>query len=318
MHVKKNNSRLDKYATLYIKNYRNVTKARIEISQEMNLDSKITYYWLGGVNDNNSIKYTKALPGTNDLFLEVRENTNTRFYNAKKTSMTGPDKDMCGTYTATNLAHWFLAQNQDNIERYKALNKIDDPTFALNGYDYSADVANISSIAQYFKNNRHMVAYAHIALEWLLAGRELPEYKNGPGWFTPILKDKSERYISFEPTASKDDLERIIFNAYEKNAVLSMDYYYTYQSKRILHAVNIWGFGVDEENNIVEIFQADSNVQNNALTNIGIYYKQNDSQPYLYNLAVKKGYGKTDWNIMDMTTLYNGRDLFEEYFATVK
>ena len=53
-------------------------------------------------------------------------------------------------------------------------------------------------------------------------------------------------------------------------------------------------------------------------TNIGIYYKQNDSQPYLYNLAVKKGYGKTDWNIMDMTTLYNGRDLFEEYFATVK
>ena len=73
----------------------------------MNLDSKITYYWLGGVNDNNSIKYTKALPGTNDLFLEVRENTNTRFYNAKKMSMTGPDKDMCGTYTATNLAHWF-------------------------------------------------------------------------------------------------------------------------------------------------------------------------------------------------------------------
>lgn len=283
----------------------------IKISQVKNYNPKKRYVWLKGVTPPNEGQLKNEVD-VSDTYFRWLEDGFYGWYNVVKRYYANGsfrDSNMCWAMTTANMLHWWAEHNKKYIDKYKEINKDSFNTEkCLMEYDYTKGENEKSTIGNMMRGtftNDLAGGDVMAALNWFILGRN---YGSTPGLgcfqdaikFDDAIAGQSNIY-------TKDDFENAINDAVKNGKAIAV----SYRDMRTFsaHVVTIWGVVYDEENNIIELYNADSNIGESKLFNFGIYYK--DGVPYTINTSAN-AYSNT--RIEVVITLGTGEDAFKRYF----
>ena len=255
----------------------------------------------------------------------------------------GKDISQCWAKTASNMLHWWFEHNKDNIDYYVQKSSITPEKRTLYNpkykrYAYPANdndrleldkKENMkSSIANIFRGYAHNSPQGGLiedGLTWYLYKRDnlnhlSPQQKLYPALFDDVF-DHNTSPILIERCETKKEFETQLNAALDNKRAIGVFWEGT-KGRQYKHAVTCWGAAYDEDNNIICLYIAESNLLDPVLYPFGVRYEkdiyvENDSsgnpiknQAYMFNYELSK---PENIYIDGFTTLDLGSDQWEEW-----
>lgn len=275
------------------------------------------------------------------------ETADTNFYNARKLSKLrkndfpsdyfmieginnkqrqGTDLSQCWAKTAANMLHWWFEQNKAYIDTYKQKAAIEPWKQPLYKHDYirgltdkdegkKSDIANIFRV---YTHDRSYGGYIEDGLTWYLYKRDGQKTLGSiyPGLFNDVFTFDT-RPINTERCETKKEFERIMNEAFDKGRAIGL-FWKGSKGRLYQHAVTCWGAAYDEENNIICLYIAESNLTEPALYPYGVQYRGNiydepeQNRAYMFNYYLSK---LEDIYVDSITTLDLGEEQWKAWLA---
>lgn len=298
-----------------------------------------------GIN-NNGIPTGDTYPQS--YVFKWKETANTKFYNVRKLDKLyvqgqfpndyfvingiygkerqGKDLSQCWAKTASNMLHWWFEQNKDYIDQYKQ--KVSIEAWKLPLYDHKyerglADVeenkkSNIANIFRAYTHNNSRGGYIEDGLTWYLYKRNAQKNLGStiyPGLFNDVFTHDTSP-ITIERCETKKEFEQLMNKALDNKRAIGIFWQGRKGSRPYQHAVTCWGAAYDEENNIICLYIAESNLTEAVLYPFGVRYKGNiyaeaeKNRTYMFNYALSK---PEDIYIDGLTTLDLGETQWKEW-----
>ncbi len=276
-----------------------------------------------------------------------KETANTKFYNVRKLDKLyvqgqfpsdyfvikgiygeerqGKDISQCWAKTASNMLHWWFEQNKDYIDQYKQKASIEAWKLPLYDHKYErglADVeenkkSNIANIFRAYTHNNSRGGYIEDGLTWYLYKRDAQKNLGSiyPGLFNDVFTHDTSP-ITIERCETKAEFEQLMNKALDNKRAIGIFWQGSKGNKAYQHAVTCWGAAYDEDNNIICLYIAESNLTEAVLYPFGVRYKGNiyeeaeKNRTYMFNYAL----GKPENIYIDgLTTLDLGEAQWKEW-----
>ena len=347
----------DKTAKAYVKNADGKEDLTVNIIQKKNENPVVHYKWVKGINaptadqkEDMPIIYNTT--PTRDYYeqpyvFKSNETADTNFYNARKLSKLrkddfpndyfviegidnkkkqGTDLSQCWAKTASNMLHWWFEQNKGYIDTYKQKASIEAWRKPLYKHDYirgltdkdegkKSDIANIFRV---YTHDKSYGGYIEDGLTWYLYKRDGQKTLGSiyPGLFNDVFTFDTKP-INTERCETKKEFERIMNEAFDKGRAIGL-FWKGSKGRLYQHAVTCWGAAYDEENNIICLYIAESNLTEPALYPYGVQYRGNiydepeQNRAYMFNYYLSK---LEDIYVDSITTLDLGEEQWKAWLA---
>ena len=299
-----------------------------------------------GIN-NNGIPTGDTYPQS--YVFKWKETANTKFYNVRKLDklyiqgqfpndyfvikgirneqIQGKDLSQCWAKTASNMLHWWFEQNKEYIEQYKQKTNIEAQKLPLYKHDYIRGLqdeeenkkSNIANIFRAYTHNNPRGGYIEDGLTWYLYKRDAQKTLGSiyPGLFNDVFTHDTSP-ITIERCETKAEFEQLMNKALDNKRAIGIFWQGSKGNKPYQHAVTCWGAAYDEENNIICLYIAESNLTEAVLYPFGVRYKGNiyeeaeKNRTYMFNYAL----GKPENIYIDgLTTLDKGEEQWKAWLA---
>jgi len=297
-----------------------------------------------GIN-NNGIPTGDTYPQS--YVFKWKETANTKFYNVRKLDKLyvqgqfpndyfvingiygeerqGKDISQCWAKTASNMLHWWFEQNKDYIDKYKQKAAIEAWKQPLYKHDYIRGLqdeeenkkSNIANIFRAYTHNNPRGGYIEDGLTWYLYKRDAQKTLGSiyPGLFNDVFTHDTSP-ITIERCETKAEFEQLMNKALDNKRAIGIFWQGSKGKKPYQHAVTCWGAAYDEENNIICLYIAESNLTEAVLYPFGVRYKGNiyeeaeKNRTYMFNYAL----GKPENIYIDgLTTLDKGEEQWKAW-----
>ena len=299
-----------------------------------------------GIN-NNGIPTGDTYPQS--YVFKWKETANTKFYNVRKLDKLyvqgqfpndyfvikgiygeerqGKDLSQCWAKTASNMLHWWFEQNKDYIEQYKQKAAIEEWKRPLYKHDYIRGLqdeeenkkSNIANIFRAYTHNNARGGYIEDGLTWYLYKRDGQKNLGSiyPGLFNDVFTHDTSP-ITIERCETKNEFEQLMNKALDNKRAIGIFWQGSKGNRPYQHAVTCWGAAYDEDNNIICLYIAESNLTEAVLYPFGVRYKDNiyeeaeKNRTYMFNYAL----GKPENIYIDgLTTLDKGEEQWKAWLA---
>lgn len=299
-----------------------------------------------GIN-NNGIPTGDTYPQS--YVFKWKETANTKFYNVRKLDKLyvqgqfpndyfvikgiygeerqGKDLSQCWAKTASNMLHWWFEQNKEYIEQYKQKTNIEAQKLPLYKHDYIRGLqdeeenkkSNIANIFRAYTHNNARGGYIEDGLTWYLYKRDAQKTLGSiyPGLFNDVFTHDTSP-ITIERCETKNEFEQLMDKALDNKRAIGIFWQGSKGNRPYQHAVTCWGAAYDEDNNIICLYIAESNLTEAVLYPFGVRYKGNiyeeaeKNRTYMFNYAL----GKPENIYIDgLTTLDLGEEQWKAWLA---
>ena len=298
--------------------------------------------------NNNGIPTGETYPQS--YVFKWKETANTKFYNVRKLDKLyvqgqfpndyfvingiygeerqGKDISQCWAKTASNMLHWWFEQNKDYIDQYKQKASIEAWKRPLYKHDYIRGLpdeeenkkSNIANIFRAYTHNNSRGGYIEDGLTWYLYKRDAQKNLGSiyPGLFNDVFTHDTSP-ITIERCETKNEFEQLMNQALDNKRAIGIFWQGRKGNRPYQHAVTCWGAAYDEENNIICLYIAESNLTEAVLYPFGVRYKGNiyeeaeKNRTYMFNYALSK---PEDIYIDGLTTLDKGEDQWKAWLRT--
>jgi len=239
----------------------------------------------------------------------------------------GKDLSQCWAKTAANMLHWWFEQNKAYIDTYKQKAAIEAWKRPLYKHDYIRGLTDeqegkksyIANIFRAYTHNKSYGGYIEDGLTWYLYKRDGQKTLGSiyPGLFNGVFTFDT-RPINTERCETKKEFERIMNEAFDKGRAIGLFWKGFKGDKPYQHAVTCWGAAYDEDNNIICLYIAESNLTEPALYPYGVQYRGNiydepaENRTYMYNYYLSK---PENIYVDSITTLDLGEEQWAEWLA---
>jgi len=239
----------------------------------------------------------------------------------------GKDLSQCWAKTAANMLHWWFEQNKAYIDTYKQKAAIEEWKKPLYDYKYVRGLSDteenkksyIANIFRAYTHNRSYGGYIEDGLTWYLYKRDGQKTLGSiyPGLFNDVFTFDT-RPINTERCETKKEFERIMNEAFDKGRAIGLFWKGSKGNKLYQHAVTCWGAAYDEDNNIICLYIAESNLTEPALYPYGVQYRGNiydepeQNSAYMFNYYLSK---PEDIYVDSITTLDLGEEQWKAWLA---
>ena len=212
------------------------------------------------------------------------------------------------------------------IEQYKQKAAIEAWKRPLYKHDYirgltdkdegkKSDIANIFRV---YTHDKSYGGYIEDGLTWYLYKRDGQKTLGSiyPGLFNDVFTFDTKP-INTERCETKKDFERIMNEAFDKGRAIGL-FWKGSKGRLYQHAVTCWGAAYDEENNIICLYIAESNLTEPALYPYGVQYRGNiydepeQNRAYMFNYYLSK---LEDIYVDSITTLDLGEGQWKAWLA---
>ena len=299
-----------------------------------------------GIN-NNGIPTGDTYPQS--YVFKWKETANTKFYNVRKLDKLyvqgqfpndyfviegiygekrqGKDLSQCWAKTASNMLHWWFEQNKEYIEQYKQKTNIEAQKLSLYKHDYIRGLqdeeenkkSNIANIFRAYTHNNARGGYIEDGLTWYLYKRDAQKTLGSiyPGLFDDVFTHDTSP-ITIERCETKNEFEQLMNKALDNKRAIGIFWQGSKGNRPYQHAVTCWGAAYDEDNNIICLYIAESNLPEAVLYPFGVQYKDNiydestKNRTYMFNYALSK---PEDIYIDGLTTLDLGEEQWKAWLA---
>lgn len=239
----------------------------------------------------------------------------------------GKDLSQCWAKTAANMLHWWFEQNKAYIDTYKQKAAIEPWKRPLYKHDYIRGLTDeqegkksyIANIFRAYTHNKSYGGYIEDGLTWYLYERNGQKTLGSiyPGLFNDVFTFDT-RPINTERCETKKEFERSMNEAFDKGRAIGLFWKGSKGDKPYQHAVTCWGAAYDEDNNIICLYIAESNLTEPALYPYGVQYRGNiydepeKNRAYMYNYYLSK---PENIYVDSITTLDLGEEQWAEWLA---
>ena len=239
----------------------------------------------------------------------------------------GKDLSQCWAKTAANMLHWWFEQNKAYIDTYKQKAAIEAWKRPLYKHDYIRGLTDeqegkksyIANIFRAYTHNKSYGGYIEDGLTWYLYKRDGQKTLGSiyPGLFNDVFTFDT-RPINTERCETKKEFERIMNEAFDKGRAIGLFWKGSKGDKPYQHAVTCWGAAYDEDNNIICLYIAESNLTEPALYPYGVQYRGNiydepeKNRAYMFNYYLSK---PENIYVDSITTLDLGEEQWAEWLA---
>ena len=239
----------------------------------------------------------------------------------------GKDLSQCWAKTAANMLHWWFEQNKAYIDTYKQKAGIEPWKRPLYKHDYIRGLTDeqegkksyIANIFRAYTHNKSYGGYIEDGLTWYLYERNGQKTLGSiyPGLFNDVFTFDT-RPINTERCETKKEFERSMNEAFDKGRAIGLFWKGSKGDKPYQHAVTCWGAAYDEDNNIICLYIAESNLTEPALYPYGVQYRGNiydepeKNRAYMYNYYLSK---PENIYVDSITTLDLGEEQWAEWLA---
>ena len=299
-----------------------------------------------GIN-NNGIPTGDTYPQS--YVFKWKETADTKFYNVRKLDKLyvqgqfpndyfvikgiygeerqGKDLSQCWAKTASNMLHWWFEQNKDYIEQYKQKAAIEAWKRPLYKHDYIRGLqdedegkkSDIANIFRAYSHNNSRGGYIEDGLTWYLYKRDGQKNLGSiyPGLFNDVFTHDTSP-ITIERCETKKEFEQLMNKALDNKRAIGIFWQGSKGNKPYQHAVTCWGAAYDEDNNIICLYIAESNLPEAVLYPFGVRYKGNiyeeaeKNRTYMFNYALSK---PENIYIDGLTTLDLGEEQWKAWLA---
>ena len=278
-----------------------------------------------------------------------KETADTKFYNVRKLDklyvqgqfpsnyfvingirneqIQGQDISQCWAKTASNMLHWWFEQNKDYIEQYKQKAAIEAWKRPLYKHDYIRGLqdkeenkkSNIANIFRAYSHNNSRGGYIEDGLTWYLYKRDGQKNLGSiyPGLFNDVFTHDTSP-ITIERCETKKEFEQLMNKALDNKRAIGIFWQGSKGNRPYQHAVTCWGAAYDEDNNIICLYIAESNLPEAVLYPFGVQYRGNiydestKNRTYMFNYALSK---PENIYIDGLTTLDLGEEQWKAWLA---
>ncbi|MGI5076548.1 IdeS/Mac family cysteine endopeptidase [Treponema maltophilum] len=239
----------------------------------------------------------------------------------------GKDLSQCWAKTASNMLHWWFEQNKDYIEQYKQKAAIEEWKRPLYKHDYIRGLqdedegkkSDIANIFRAYSHNNSRGGYIEDGLTWYLYKRDGQKNLGSiyPGLFNDVFTHDTSP-ITIERCETKKEFEQLMNKALDNKRAIGIFWQGSKGNRPYQHAVTCWGAAYDEDNNIICLYIAESNLPEAVLYPFGVRYKGNiyeeaeKNRTYMFNYALSK---PENIYIDGLTTLDLGEEQWKAWLA---
>lgn len=224
--------------------------------------------WAAGINNPSQTTWGLAYPSLGTLGLTYDPSYG--WYDIKKKDATSPtydDSNMCWAASATNILHWWLDRNAENIRCYNEYKRSLDPSFkpALSYYDKTDPLHRTSDIFDFFKNTcTNLGGWIYKGVDWYLRGTPVTghsEIENNPitnghkargGFFGDVLAAGSEAPYVIGGARDAGEFIKRHLRAGDGIGIC-------HQVFSGSHAITLWGASYDDNGKITTVYVCDNN-----------------------------------------------------------
>ena len=201
------------------------------------------------------------------------------------------------------MLHWWFEQNKEYIEQYKQKTNIEAQKLPLYKHDYIRGLqdeeenkkSNIANIFRAYSHNNARGGYIEDGLTWYLYKRDGQKNLGSiyPGLFNDVFTHDTSP-ITIERCETKKEFEQLMNKALDNKRAIGIFWQGSKGNKPYQHAVTCWGAAYDEDNNIICLYIAESNLTEAVLYPFGVRYKGNiyeeaeKNRTYMFNYALSK------------------------------
>lgn len=230
-------------------------KLNIKTSSDIDQEWANRSVWLLGINPPEEGAWVQLFPQMyTTYYLPWKEEYG--WYDCNKRNPTAnpdltPDGMMCWAASASNMLHWWIAQNKEYIDRYD---------YTGPDYSYPLDKPQESDIFQCFIDSfNDKAGYIDEGLNWFIHGIKpsYPPYDypvNEGGYFKDVFPSGVKLGNNYGGL-SKNRFNEVIKDALKNDKGLGFNLGETTSS----HAVTMWGVEFDEEGYVSCVYMADNN-----------------------------------------------------------
>ncbi|UTC62679.1 hypothetical protein E4O05_01910 [Treponema sp. OMZ 787] len=279
----------------------------LNITQTANIvNPKLTTKWVHGITPPAEGEIKKEI-GTDVRYRKWEETAHTTWFNARKLRYTRKynyvaDAKMCWAMSTADLLHWWIRENKDNLERYMRKKGITSGKAEYSYYtgEYKGGLGDIgekdkSSIANVFrKGYADTGLQLNTAVNWYLRGVSNGLQKiDPPGIVQDVFTGQEDlnKLIEVRYVHNKKEFEDMIKGALNDGHAIAVVIKAKTNTLDPLHVVTVWGVVFDEDDNIVELWNSDSNDRNSHIVKFGVHYP--GGVPYKINYAAPNDRGDT-------------------------
>lgn len=229
---------------------------RLNLTGQADLEWANRKVWVYGIKapeDDAWFKYQQTQGYGND-YLPWKEEYG--WFDCNKVTPTGgePDGMMCWAAAASNMLHWWIAQNKSYVDRYGDKYKGPDYTYPL-PKEQTSDI--FKCFADAFANQ---AGYGDAGLNWFIHGSTngltLPDRDNdnAGGYFKDVFPEKV--YLGSNVRGmGKENFNNTIKDALSNRKAIGI----SHGSVTAGHIETIWGAEFDENGDVSAIYMADNN-----------------------------------------------------------
>ncbi|UTC66722.1 MULTISPECIES: IdeS/Mac family cysteine endopeptidase [unclassified Treponema] len=325
--LKENKSLFERRAYLVFKTD-NTDKAKlireIPIIQKAHPKPVLTTKWIHGITEplDGDLKPEAA---ASPLYRKWEETASTKWFNARKLCYTEKfkavqDNQMCWAMSTADLIHWWMRENKDNLARYVQKKGIIAGTeeYKIYAGEYKggsgdAGEGEKSSVANVFRKSfPNTGADLNTAVNWYLRGNTSPLQKEAPPGIVKDVfggQDDLTKLIISRAVKTKAEFEQMIKEALKEGHAIAVIIKPVKNVLDPLHVVTVWGVVFDEDNNIVELWNSDSNDAYSHIVKFGVHYP--GGVPHKINYGAKNDKGDT--RIEEVIIMKSAKKEFEEW-----
>lgn len=177
--------------------------------------------------------------------------------------------------------------------------------------------SNIANIFRAYTHNNPRGGYIEDGLTWYLYKRDAQKTLGSiyPGLFNDVFTHDTSP-INIERCETKKEFEQLMNKALDNKRAIGIFWQGSKGNKPYQHAVTCWGAAYDEDNNIICLYIAESNLPEAVLYPFGVRYKGNiyeeaeKNRTYMFNYALSK---PENIYIDGLTTLDKGEDQWKKW-----
>ena len=226
--------------------------------------------WVYGLKDMPSPKSTewKVYARYKDVeFKHLPWDNKYGWYDANKDDLINPnngfDQNLCWAASASNMLHWWIDRNRDNIDKYCFLNNIQKESIPQRFFD-----RNHSEIFDIYKRNfQNHGGWPDEGIKWFLWG-EYSTRGNGAtllgkdgGYFKKVFNNHS-KLVNARGIGTMEHLNDALKKALMNKQAIGVNI--EFQGMPNGHALTIWGASFDEFGMVNEIYYSENNDGDNS------------------------------------------------------
>ena len=242
----------------------------------------------------------------------------------RSSGSTTNDRNLCWAATASNMIHWWLDRNRENVDRYCTENGVAPSSIPQVFTDrHKSEVFDV--FKKSFEDNG---SYIKEGLRWYFYG-QYDSMGNGAalrpvgtgGYFKDVFNDHSGM-TEYKAIGTMEHLTAALKSAFEKKQAIGLEI--TFQTLPTGHAMTIWGARFDEYGEATHIYYVDNDdgeegtpTPHNGLieTRVGSY---EGNGAYSGRACMGNSQGKTTIPVNGLVMLNQKHEVWDSYFARSK